>query len=92
MHKIILRKNQGIWKKILIHFFEKLFLKVICLYSNIIYFGKVEDLEDEDDVLVPPDTFKDANGTTLTEVTFIRLTIISMRMVMEFQSEAAETQ
>ena len=41
-----------------------------CVYSNIIFFGTIDELEDEDDILVPPDTFKDANGTTLTEVIY----------------------
>ena len=38
-----------------------------CVYSNIIFFGRIDELEDEDDILVPPDTFKDAKGVTLAK-------------------------
>ena len=35
-----------------------------CIYSNIFFVGKVDELEDEDDIVVPPETFIDANGLT----------------------------
>ena len=36
-----------------------------CLYSSILLIGKISDLEDEDNIVVPPETFKDPEGQTL---------------------------
>ena len=36
-----------------------------CIYTNILFIGKVDDLEDEEDKLVSPETIVDANGVTL---------------------------
>ena len=35
-----------------------------CIYSNIFFVGKVDELEDEDNVVVPPEKITDANGLT----------------------------
>ena len=35
-----------------------------CIYSNIFFVGKVDEPEDEDNVVVPPETITDANGLT----------------------------
>ena len=36
-----------------------------CIYSNIFVIGRVDDLEDEEDKVVPPETIIDPNGVTL---------------------------
>merc|ERR1712203_491299 len=38
-----------------------------CIYSNIFVIGKVDDLEDEEDKVVPPETIIDSNGVTLRD-------------------------
>jgi hypothetical protein len=38
-----------------------------CPYNRVLFLGKLHELEDEDDVLVSSDSFKDEKGMTLTE-------------------------
>ena len=38
-----------------------------CIYSNIFVIGRVDDLEDEEDKVVPPETIVDSNGVTLRD-------------------------
>ena len=38
-----------------------------CIYSNIFVIGRVDDLEDEEDKVVPPETIIDSNGVTLRD-------------------------
>ena len=51
-----------------------------CLYSNIFFVGRRDDLEDEDDMLVSPETFIDANGVTLTNFMETVVPIISIKV------------
>ena len=36
-----------------------------CVYTNVLFIGRMDDLEDEDDLVVPPETIIGANGVTL---------------------------
>ena len=50
-----------------------------CLYSNILFIGKIDDLEDEDDKLVSPETFVDVNGLTLIDFLHTVVPTISIK-------------
>ena len=56
-----------------------------CSFSNIILFEKRDDLEGEDNIVVPSDTFIGANGTTLTE--FVHRIIPSISIQQENVSD-----
>ena len=56
-----------------------------CIYSNIFVIGKVDDLEDEEDKVVPPETIIDVNGVTLRN--FIDNVVPALAITKENVSE-----
>merc|ERR1739838_579880 len=56
-----------------------------CIYSNIFVIGRVDDLEDEEDKVVPPETIIDVNGVTLRN--FIDNVVPALTITKENVSE-----
>ena len=56
-----------------------------CIYTNILFIGRVDDLEGEEDKLVSPETIVDANGVTLRN--FIDNVVPALAITKENVSE-----
>ena len=86
---------QKLEKESAYHYFNDLIFAGIdeknrCSFSNIIFFERREDLEGEDNIVVPPNTFINPNGTTLTKFVHEIVPTISIQQEKVFDIKVDE--